>query len=102
MDRDLFRLALIAVAGYVAYRIVQRVALDPIADTIAEPIIKAILPGKVDVKGAALLPDGQSIPMSQLTVTKVPNREEFRFVYRGKTYQLLPRQGDNWPAKLLF
>lgn len=105
---DGIEIVLVAVVGYVVYRLldaatgIAKSAADAVANPIADAIIRFTLPEPVGVTGAAILPNGKSVSLSSIDVNKTAGKEEFWFSYAGHVYQLGPRsvQG-NYPTRLL-
>ncbi len=104
LAKDWTALLIAGIGAYILYRISRAgmEAIDNVADSIANSIVKWTLPEPVNVTGAAILPDGTAVSMSKLYVQKTPNKEQFWFAYGGKTYQLGARsvQG-NYPTRVL-
>ncbi len=106
--QDAIEIILVAGVGWLVYKLLDygKEKIDDFADMIAAPIaavyIKFTLPEPVNVTGAAILPNGKAVSLSQLRVQKTAGKEEFWFVYDGHTYQLGPRSTQgNYPTRLL-
>lgn len=102
---EALEIVIVAGVGWLIYKLLDaaKEKLDTaIAQPIADAIIRFTLPEPVNVTGAAILPDGKAVSMSELHVQKTPGKEQFWFAYKGATYQLGPRsvQG-NYPTRVL-
>lgn len=91
-QRDLFLFGAVGAVAYFAWKTLQKSA-DAASEPIADAILAATLPGDVTVLGSVVLPTGTRIGMSQLSITP-----QLRFVYLGKTYQIVRRDGGDYIA----
>lgn len=94
--RTILYVALGGVAAYVLYKAVTAVADKVSATTntlvskpIADAYVAATSGGPVTVRGAAILPNGAAVPMSNVNVA-----DDFTFVFSGVKYRLTGSRDD--------
>lgn len=98
--KDWLTILVVATGGYLVYRAWQKAkaVTAPVANIIGDTVVAATLPGKVDVTGSLILPEGTAVKWS--TVTASPGYKSYfsgdalKVVYKGNTYTVDHRDSN--------